>query len=220
MILPILDAAIASTRNTKCTRSSNELADAKRALLDVPLRTTGVVKHAISALEGVTVHLFPDCHNMDQVLKRSSLGGTEKDMVRSLWAYANDRARHIDESKLDPSYEDALFALHISCAVIMRPVGSRHCTCCGESSLTVEVIDHACITCSRPTHGCDICNKCTDFVFKHEGELPDGSEYLLRWCRECADRDLRWGCCAYPDDPEVGYHDCDCTCHQPEYESA
>ena len=217
MILPILDAAIASTRNTNCTRSSNELIDARRAFMVEPPSTTAVVKHAIGALEGVFGNPYPNSQKMDQILNLAGLAGTQKHMVSSLWAYANDRARHINESKQAPSYEDALLLLHISCAVIMHRVGSMHCTCCGKSSLTVEIIDDACIACSRPTHGCDFCKTCTDYVFKNEGALPDGAEYLLRWCQECADRDLPCGCCAYPDEPEV---DCYCICHQPQYEES
>lgn len=119
-ILPVLDDAIASATNTKHTRSANQLEDAKRSLLRHPPSTSGIVKHAIGALEGVLTQTYKNRSSMDDVLRDHSLKGTSRKMLRGLWSYANDQARHILETKDEPSYDDAIFRLHSACAIIMR----------------------------------------------------------------------------------------------------
>ena len=191
MILPVVDAAIASTTNTGFLRSANTLNEAKRALMLQPPNVTGVVADAIGALEGVLKQVGTGSNTIEHALRDNDWPTNFKRMVRASWVFANERARHVTESSPGPSYDEALFVLHIACAIMMRLLGSMHCYCCGVSSLQAEMSrSDACVKCSQATHGCDSCGRCVDFVAKQEYEMEDGEVLTFTECRECFEHEL------------------------------
>jgi len=202
-ILLVVDDAIASATNTGHIRSANCLLDAKRALVQATPSTTGVVNGAIGALEGIMTARSEDTNSMDQVLRKRVLNNKGRSMVRALWRYANDHARHILERKPEPTYDDAIFLLQIVAAVIMRALGSMHCRCCRRSSLEVEIYDDTCVWCNRPEHGCDACKRCVDYETKSEHDPWDeGDVVVYRLCHQCLEAEL----------PDHAKHRIDCTC--------
>ena len=207
MILPVVDAAIASTTNTGLLRSANALNEAKRALLLQPPNTGGVVTNAIGALEGV-VKQVAGTNTIEQALRDYDWPKRFKSMVRASWEFANERARHITETDPEPSYDEALFLLHTACAIVMRLLGSMHCYCCGVSSLQAEMSrSDACVKCSGPKHGCDTCGDCVDYEFKDEWEEESGAVWSLRQCSECVEREAM---SSYLNDPFN--HPAGCSC--------
>ena len=191
MILPVVDAAIASTTNTGFLRSANTLNEAKRALMLQPPNVAGVVANAIGALEGVLKQVGTGSNTIEHALRDNDWPTNFKRMVRASWVFANERARHVTETNPEPSYDEALFVLHIVCAIIMRLLGSMHCNCCGVSSLLAEMSrSDACVKCGQATHGCDSCGRCVDFVAKQEYEMEDGEVLTFTECRECFEHEL------------------------------
>lgn len=189
MILPVVDAAIASTTNTGFLRSASALNEAKRALMLQPPSAGGVVTNAVGALEGV-VKQVAETNTIEQALRDYDWPRRFKSMVRASWKFANEHARHITEYKPEPSYDDALFVLHIACAIIMRLLGSMHCYCCDVSSLQAEMSrSGACVKCSGPKHGCDTCGGCVDFESKYELADENGAVWTMRQCRECLEQE-------------------------------
>ena len=161
-MVAILDATITLAHNTWHSRTANALQDARTALTEEPPNTTGIVNHSVDALEAVMAKAY--CvKNMDQVLKAlSKLPDTTRHaMVRSLWQFSNQHARHLIESTDPPSYDDAILLLHCSCAFITRTLSHLACICCDASALEVYLSGSGdkCIRCQSGTHGCDICNK-------------------------------------------------------------
>lgn len=208
MILPVVDAAIASTANTGFLRSASALNEAKRALMLQPPNVTGVVTDAIGALEGVLKQVGTGGSTIEHALRDNDWPTNFKRMVRASWVFANERARHITEYKPEPSYDGALFVLHIACAIIMRLLGSMHCYCCGVSSLKAEMSrSDACIKCGGPKHGCDYCKGCVDYEFKDEWEEESGAVWSLRQCSECVEREAMR---SYRNDPFN--HPAGCSC--------
>ena len=206
LILPIVDAAIASTKNTGLVRSSSALYEAKRSLVLKPINTTGVAAFAIGALEGVLKQVGNGGNTIEHALRDNDWHPKFKSMVRACWAFANERARHISENAPEPSYDEALFLLQISCAIIMRILGSMHCQCCGVSSLKAEMArNDACVKCGGPKHGCDECGRCVEYVLLSEYPQEDGTVFTQRSCHECLERENSLG----PPDDHPGWCNCD-----------
>lgn len=190
-ILPIIDAAIATTKNTGFLRSSSALNEARRSLVVQPTSTTGVATNAIGALEGVLKQVSGGSDTIEHALRDFDWPKNFKRMVRTSWAFANERARHVSEDAPEPSYDEAFFVLHISCAIIMRILGSMHCQCCGVSSLQAEMArNDACVKCSGPKHGCDQCRRCVEYELLSEFPNRDGTLHSWRTCSECLEQQL------------------------------
>ena len=205
LILPIVDAAIASTKNTGFIRSSSALNEAKRSLVIQPTSTTGVATNAIGALEGVMKQVGNGGNTIEHALRDNDWHPKFKSMVRACWTFANERARHVSENAAEPTYDEALFLLHISCAIVMQILGSMHCRCCGVSSLHAEMArSNACVKCSGPKHGCDLCRRCVQYEHKSEFPNADGTLYSFAWCRECLQREFM--------DQPPAYHRPSCDC--------
>ena len=204
LILPIVDAAIAATKNTGCLRSSSALNEAKRSLVLQPTSNTGVATNAIGALEGVLKQVGNGGNTIEHALRDNDWHPKFKSMVRACWTFANERARHVSENAAEPTYDEALFLLHISCAIVMQILGSMHCSCCGVSSLHAEMArSDACVDCGGPKHGCDECGRCVEYEFKDEFEA-DGTVFSKRTCLDCLERQY------WRDHPQ--YHPASCEC--------
>lgn len=211
MILPVVDAAIASTTNTGFLRSANALNEAKRALMLQPSNVTGVVTDAIGALEGVLKQVGTGSNTIEHALRDNDWPTNFKRMVRASWVFANERARPVTETNPEPSYDEALFVLHIVCAIIMRLLGSMHCYCYGVSSLRAEMSrSDACVKCGGPKHGCDSCGGCVDYKYidKYIDKIEQhGEVWTIRECAECIEQRMM---ASYYSDP--ANHPAGCSC--------